>query len=521
MHKILLLTLLLTAFHSFGQLSPAEGSRVNYRLIGFSFLSHGNRMLQVAAGNYDDETAFEKNIIIAKQCTGGKMIVEVPSFGSDYTWRMVTGEEKSRKAKSAFHHFSTLPWFNTDSSKSRLRIISNSGEYNGNYVFVDATKTMYDMDGKPVWFLPEKNIPASGNITLRDLKITPHGSISYIFGEVVRDVDYNGNILWEGPHAGSVSGDTSEHFHHEFTQLSNGHYMAMGMEPVAWPIPFYHSGSLQAPDASVIKGTGDTLLQKMQFGTLIEYDSEGRVAWSWKSSGYFRNSDLYRYYSPDGKFPVADVHENAFFFDEKKKVIYVGFRNISRIVKIKYPEGNILAVYGKKFTSAQDDICNELFCGQHSIRINANGDIYLFNNNAVAIGAMPNVLVLKETGKKNSLEKLWQYDCTLNGMSESEVSDYNKHEQQVQAVSRRDSSMSLTMRLTSGGNAVELPGGSFLVTMSGSFGKIFIVNKNKKICWSAVPEVRIFSDAAWAAVGSYRASIITRPQLQKLIRNAK
>ncbi len=32
--------------------------------------------------------------------------------------------------------------------------------------------------------------------------------------------------------SGAVSGDTEEHFHHEFTRLHNGHYMVLGNEYV-------------------------------------------------------------------------------------------------------------------------------------------------------------------------------------------------------------------------------------------------------------------------------------------------
>ncbi len=451
----------------------------------------------------------------------GNMIAEVPSFGTNYTWRVIYAGKTSANSDGTFHHFSTLPWFNLDSSKSRLRVITNSGKFNGNYIFVDATKTMYDMRGRPVWFLPDKKVASSGNITVRDLKVTPSGSVTYLFGESAREVDYNGNTIWEGPVNGRISGDTAEHFHHELTKLSNAHYMVMGNETVASNVPYYHPADAQAPDASVIKNNRDSFLQKISFGTLIEYDSAGKVVWSWKSSAYFRTADLYGHYLSDGRFPVTDVHANAFFFDEKKKVIYVGFRNISRIVKIKYPQGNVLAVYGAKCTSGPCDICSDLFCGQHSIRVAANGDLYLFNNNAVAISATPQVLVLKETPGKDQLKKVWQYDCTLDGMSENELNEYTKKSQQMQMLGQRDSSMMQTLRLSSGGNAVELGDGSFLVTMSGVFGKIFVVNKNKEVLWSAVPEVKIFDDAPWTAIGSYRASMVTRRQLQALIWNTK
>jgi len=70
------------------------------------------------------------------------------------------------------------------------------------------------------------------------------------------------------------------------------------------------------------------------------------VTWSWKAFPWFKESDL-RYYKSGKdknykKNNAINVHENAFFFDEPNQVIYLGFRNISRILKIKYPEGYVM-----------------------------------------------------------------------------------------------------------------------------------------------------------------------------------
>ncbi len=39
-----------------------------------------------------------------------------------------------------------------------------------------------------------------------------------------------------------------------------------------------------------------------------------------------------------------------------------------------------------------------------------------------------------------------------------------------------------------GGNVIELPDGSLFSCMGGSYSKVFIVNMNKEILWSALPE---------------------------------
>ncbi len=63
----------------------------------------------------------------------------------------------------------------------------------------------------------------------------------------------------------------------------------------------------------------------VEFGTVIEYNAEGNVAWSWRSSTYCKGSPDLMYYSSATGRPALDVHENAFFFDEKAKAVYIEF----------------------------------------------------------------------------------------------------------------------------------------------------------------------------------------------------
>jgi len=91
------------------------------------------------------------------------------------------------------------------------------------YIYLDGSRTLYDLNGNPVWFLPAKD-----GMEIRDMKITPQGTITYLNGSDIYDVNYDGNILWKGPNTSVVNGDSIEHYHHEFTRLSNGHYMVLG-----------------------------------------------------------------------------------------------------------------------------------------------------------------------------------------------------------------------------------------------------------------------------------------------------
>ena len=84
MYKFLF-ALLISMFSYKGrsQILPAEGSKLNYRLIGFSFPGEmgGSYTLQIASGNYNSTDSFSKNIVLIRKTKQSRLVVEVPSFG--------------------------------------------------------------------------------------------------------------------------------------------------------------------------------------------------------------------------------------------------------------------------------------------------------------------------------------------------------------------------------------------------------------------------------------------------------
>ena len=526
MHRNLtvLICLLLFQLHGNSQILPKEGSSLNYRLIGFSFPVPENAAkckLEIAAGAYDSEAIFKSNIIKSVDCKTGRIIVEVPSFGSDYTWRTVRTDGRSVENVSEWHHFSTQTNINVDTANMHLRIISNTGKYKNDYVFSDYNQALYDMDGNPVWFFPDPVGIVNGNSNIRDIKLTKEGTLTFIMGDRACEVNYNGNIVWEAPNTIDANGENSGHFHHEFTRLNSGHYMVLGGEAVSWRLPYLKNDSTYlTDDASIVKDSENTFSQKLKFGTLIEYDEKGKVVWSWKSSGYFKNSDLYKYHLPNGKFQIKDVHENSFYFDEKAKVAYIGFRDVSRILKVKYPEGVVLAEYGKTYKPDASELGNDLFCGQHSIRISEKGDMLVYNNNAFTPGNIPKLEILRQPANGKGLEKIWEYTCQLDGINKTEMDNNNKKIARMQNMRGRSKSTKTLM--TSGGNFMAMPDGSYFASMNSPFSKIFIISPEKKIMWSALLERKNLQDDTWSALPVYRANIITnRKDLEKFVWNTE
>ncbi len=486
---------------------PKEGSTLNYRLIGFSYGAGqpvGDYEIEIAMGSYYSFDSFKKNITVRLPYKNTKIIGEVPFFGKSYTWCVANLQKKGTKTE--LHHFSTGSVKNIDTSAVRLRVLKKAEKYKDAYVFLDGTRALYDMDGNAVWYLPDVDGAHIDKPILRDMKLSTAGTITFLFEELnAYEVNYNGEVLWKAPNTGNVSGYTSEMYHHEFTRLANGHYMILGNEYDRWNMKMpsatdssfviFHDGTRMA-DSSARR------YPKLPFGTVIEYDDKGNVVWTWKSSGYFRNSDIY-YHKDRANRPDIAMHENAFYFDENDSILYVSFRNISRIVKIKYPEGKVLDTYGETYKPDVPETGNGLFCRQHSIRRSAKGYLYLYNNNSCTRGqALPEILKLSEPAVENGgLKKIWEYKCTIEGV---------------------DTTGKRYAQFPVGGNVVELPDGSLFANMSTVYSKVFILSEDKEILWSAIPENWNPVDKRWDMVYDYRASIInSRQALEQLIWNAE
>ncbi len=473
------------------QVIPKEGSKLYYRIIGFSFpaqtwaVKYG---IEVAVGNYTSEQDFGKNISVSLTGKNSKIIGEVPYFGSQYTWRVVFFSKGMSKTKSILYHFSTRTSPDVDTNVTRLRVTKSAEKYKDAYVFLDGTRVLYDMKGSPVWFLPGSD-QVNRDAFPRDLKATSYGTITFIAGFQPFEITYSGKLLWQ--YTGNQPGRVIDSFHHEFTHLQNGHYM--GMECL-------HRFTL-LPDFkdSIAHNNTDSMkfYQNTQYSCIVEYDANNKLVWRWNGLDYKNNSDLSLWMNKNQNNWDHDLHENAFYFDEQHKTIYLSFRNISRVIKISYPDGKVLNTYGTICKPGVSTWGNELFCNQHSCKLTTEGHLYVFNNNTCGSSHIPKIEVMQEPGKSGGdLKKLWEYQCTLEDSVNTDAEHFH-----------------------SGGNVIEIPGKSFFVSMSKPYCKVFIVNNDKKVLWSAMPEKYNVDKQKWEMPFElYRASIIPdRAALEKLI----
>ena len=515
MYRILSFLLLFTTLHSQlnAQIFPKEGRVLNYRIIGFSFPSVpevNNYTIVVALGNHSTEESFKKSIVLSISCDTNRKILTVPSFGKQYTWRVeYTVRNLTKITKTGFHHFSTGIVPAVDTSINKLKIITVAQKYKDAFVFLDVPGVLFDMNGEPVWYLPNNINFDSTNI--RDIKLSPLGTITYMDNNGIYEIDYDGNLLWTKPEHSINNNSThktldymNNRYHHQFNRLPNGHYMALGFENVSCKLPDSNDSVFAIIDDEIMKKNTDSTSRKELFGTLVEYDQKGNLVWRWRSSKYFEKSDLLNWRIPNARI---DLHDNAFFFDENNNTFYISFRNISRIIKLKYPEGDVLNTYGNIYQKGAPnkhiykESGNEFFAMQHACSVSQNGHLCMYNNGSGDSNVIPTVLVMQEPlSEKGKLKKVWEFECSIN-----------------------DSEKRLGfLPGAGGGNVLELADQSMFVAMGKSFSKIFIVNLDKQILWSAMFEIWDKDQKTWKMLSSYKASIITNlKELEQLIWNAE
>ena len=478
---------------SSAQVLPLEGSTLHYCIIPFTFptVKSSNYKIRIAEGNFNSDDVFRKNVIKTVNSKKNKLIIEIPGFGKQYTWCVTTPE----MPKPVFYHFSVATMSLVDTVKTRLSIKLGAAKYRDDYVFVDGSRVLYDMQGNPVWYLPNFEGMIRNNTAVRDIKLSCKNTITFMFEGEAWEINYNGDILWKGPNGRhQVQADTLEGYHHELTRLSNGNYMLLGLEPIARP----QRDSLHFRTSIDSAGRRKVPNRKARCGTIVEYNEKGNMVWHWNSARYLDTIDPALLRKPNVR-PANDAHENSFFFDEKNKCVYLSFRNINQVIRISYPDGAVLNVYGNSTDSA-NVFWDTLFCGQHSCNISSDGYLYLFDNGC-DISMPPKVIILKQPlSHKDTMKEIWQYSCPVTPVKVD----------MAQFAGR-------LMPFTTGGNVIELSGHDMFVSTCNPYSELFIVSENKKLLWDAALEKRGQGAEIWQPSVLYRASIITRQQLESLI----
>lgn len=480
---------------------PANNALLNYRLAGFSVPANvlaKQYLFEIAQDSLITDADFEAKVIIKETTAKHRTVQLLPSFGKQYTWRSTLLDAKGKVlAKSKLYHFKTSYAKTIDTAVYRMRIIKEAQDHKDMYVLLDFSLVMYDMNGEPVWYLPDIPVISDKERQMRDLKPTKDGTFTALNGFGAYEFDYNGRVLWSKSSDIVVGNDSNLRFHHEFTKMSNGHYIVAGNQNLWRKIPGDRTQyTLENDPLTELKPDGN-YYKKIISGNLVELDKNGNIVWYWKSSQHFGNNDYFRKRRNSMPFH-SNLHMNAFAIDEANKSIYISFRDINRVIKIKYPSGEIVKSYGEIRNDSLAIFGTSPFFGQHNCRVNDKNQLYLFDNNTKGLGAATEgglrktesfLSVYNQPDTGNNLELVWQFSCNIdtNALPGSGA----------------------------GGSVIQLEDGCMLSSM-GAASRVFIVTPDKQIIWNVMPEVSDDSKR-WSPLGEYRASYLKKEDIEKFI----
>ncbi|NCX95554.1 MAG: hypothetical protein EBX41_03935 [Chitinophagia bacterium] len=471
------------------QVQPQENALLNTIIIGFTIPKQagtGTYILEIANGTQTDIASFEANVVHKSPSKLNRIVARVPEWNVPYSWRINFKNAKGNITKGKIYHFASLLPEHLSPTKNRLHIIKPAQKHIDAYIIADNTKAIYDMAGNIVWYLrPVVPVVTDNNVDVcRDIRVSPANTITLMYGNKAMEIDYQCRLLWQGILNDNKSHELENKYHHELFRRPNGNYMVMSGDNYYFASPMLGDTAphnLGTQPAAPIPNSAEGI----SFASIIEYSPAGKKVWEWQSINAFNQSELFRRNQPV-KNANLYLHANAFYLDEKKQCIYISFKSISQVMKIAYPSGKVLDVYGKPFT--EHNINNMPFCEQHCPKINKAGELMLFNNNRDDPGGRPNVQIYKlPDNKGGKFQKIWEFTCPLNNTQEVPTLGAKDHFGSVNEIS----------------NSTDL-----LISVCATYGDIMIVNRQKEILWYGITEKWDDSQKQWIPDAGYRTNII-------------
>lgn len=457
MHKFLLLLLWLPCSLSAQEILPSEGASLNYTQILFQTIP-----IDRAEEYTFIVTQENANLSQADYVQSDPTHVTVMQgfvFGESYTWK-VRAKDKAGKQifESDTHRFNIQKSLAVEPQEYHFAIQHWEKErVEDGVIFLDYCGVAINRAGRPLWYLPSvgKNLRLE---RLRDLEMTDAGTLTFVTNEMAVDIDLHGNILWNTPGDGKISGDSSEFYHHEFTRLKSGNYLVLcnGFEPRPLDL-------------------GDRHFDKIPLAYIVEYDQKGDTVWTWNSGMYVQYDDYAKLGAQvfDG---ASFGHMNSAAADEENGLIYASFRDLSSILVIDRTTRKVIRAYGDKVPSDPRPEARGFFQRQHAPLPFGKDEIVVFNNNAV--GKTSSVVVFNEpTPEKPECKIQWEFKCDFDSLRPGS-----------------------TDRL---GNVQVMNENQFLVNM-GKVPRLFEVNRQNEVLWDCFPERWNPDSAHWEPFANYR-----------------
>lgn len=290
--------------------------------------------------------------------------------GKSYSWRyrpLLKG--KKNTVWSDWINFEIANFQCLDKNMYSIAVSNRLSQDINPLFFIDGIKSIVDKNFNVIWSLPYPEKEGDKRIDYRDFRMLPNGHISFMHNGEPKEIDLRGNLIWH------KTPNDKYYFHHDFKTLSNGNKIFLAEKVVSKPIrkgiTYYDTIFSKYPQIP------DSLQSVLyDYSCIEEFNMKGEKIWSWCSDSAFNEQDFYCTRKPKNGFPNGNFHSNAFCINEKNNQIYLGFRDISRILRIDKTTGkavNILA----------NDNCNHpYFMYQHELQLIDSNHLLVFSNNA-------------------------------------------------------------------------------------------------------------------------------------------
>ena len=447
------------------QISPLPGAKLNYNQIMFEcekIKGPGFYVIQLSANTTD--TLFGYNLLERKDSSPAMLISNL-QFGQKYRWRYTRIKDGQKPVWQGPYLFEISAISMPGKNLERIIVSKNDTSANaGGFIINDGNHCIIDRAGKPVWYLPNitwRAILVKKKVEIKpqilDLRLNAAGTITYLADSIAVECDLNGHQLWKGPNDGNVSGMGTESYNHDFKRLPNGHYMILGNEIWRKLPDYYDTVSIQKK-YHIRQVFNNKEYAKVEFGTVIEYDKNGKVVWSWNSQDYF-DPDALKPWRLDQESDWSELaHINAFSVDKNNDYVYVGFRNINRVVKVEKKTGKVVDSWGQRWPGGEARKALDIH-RQHDANLLRDNTIAVFNSNDFpGSDSLASVVIFSQQPVDTGCV-IWQFNCDFD---------------------------SIDHRATrNGGNVDELKNGNLFVC-TGNMDRIFEVTRDKKIVWQAM-----------------------------------
>ncbi|MEP6674837.1 MAG: aryl-sulfate sulfotransferase [Ferruginibacter sp.] len=466
--KICLFIIALLSQTVSAQMLPADNAVLNFTQIMFQFNEKPGAdtyMLTIIP----NKEAFMKKTKYIKQSLAC-LVTEYLEFDKSYRWFYEAYKKGRLLFKSETFKFSIAKTDLINTAKYRYDVVKQKqGLFQNNLLFIENLGVLINRKGQPVWYLPFNIDTAQKDPQYRNLDQTIDGTFTYVYGDQCYEKNIFGDIIWKAPDDGAVSGDGREHYHHDFGKLDDGTYIACSYKFDASMNYFY-----------------DTLISRVRYNTVIQYDNSGKVLWSWNEKDHVSKAEIFSMYPQPDK-EIAGTHMNGFVYDKNTNSFLFSFRDNSSVLRVDKATGKTLYTLmgDKKSTVGIDSIH---FNSQHSPSLTKTGSALIYNNNGGKDNSAgkkiryPVLLDVTIPVKNGVARKNWEYECKMNDYPEGLVGKE--------------------------GSVFELPNKNLLVCIGGA-NKIFEVTRTKKVVWEMNCETYSSKDNKWIPFTNYRSHFIS------------